>query len=470
LFGYSQSPAHIILQVTLTFWETDPQVELSLARNVETLDQGQPWRVPARDLGVPDDIDANTTLSLKLPKQVNDAIASSLANEPKNLPLWLRFAMPHGYVGALPWGRTLIAALGRPVLRFPDLLQCPHENRDVLELAVCLDADRTTPPDKVQQQASQIVETILRASPRSQTRIHLFTPSFWYEVLKSGSFDKRLQIHDPSTAPTYGEAIGRRHSGESERPQSPWSIWMRETLGARSLDVVYFVCSSGMSEFGPTIRMSNSPSPKEKYDVWSYVDVMELVALVTQTGAWAALFSAPPGNSPGPILALVADAMAHTRPTSVVYQSLTGEEQMASLQAACAFLFASRWAPAPLLTDGFVYCPPNYVEAYANLQISSVLPATELNASVFDSASIWDRARAYVTPYIPIVQNYEIKQAPSWAMAAQRQSEMLALDRLRRNSPDVLLSSSESARIQSVPKRAWPRQALRKTPLRISRR
>jgi hypothetical protein len=78
-------------------------------------------------------------------------------------------------------------------------------------------------------------------------------------------------------------------------------------------------------------------------------------------------------------------------------------------------------------------------------------PATDLNASVFDSASLWDRARAYVTPYIPIVENYEIKQAPSWAMAAQRQYEMLALDRLRRNSSDVLLSSSESARIQVSP-------------------
>jgi hypothetical protein len=451
LFGSSQSPALIILQVTLTFWETDPQVELSLVRNVETSDQGQPWRVPARDLGVPDDVDANTTLSLNLPKEVTDAIASSLAGEPKTLPLWLRFAKPHGYVGALPWERTLIAALGRPVLRFPDLLERPHENRDVFELAVCLDADRTTPPDKLQQQASQIVETILRASPRAQTRMHLFTPSFWYQVLKSGSFDKRLQIHDPSTAPTYGEAIARGRSSESGRPQSPWSIWMRGALGERSLDAVYFVCSSGMSEFGPAVRMSNSPSPKEKYDVWSYVDVIELVALVTRTGAWAALFSAPAGNSPGPILALVADAMAHTRPTSVLYQALTGAEQMASLQAACAFLFASRWAPAPLLADGFVYCPPNYVEAYANLHVSSVLPATELNASVFDSASLWDRARAYVTPYIPIVQNYEIKQAPSWAMAAQRQSEMLALDRLRRNSSDVLLSSSESARIQVSP-------------------
>jgi hypothetical protein len=428
LFRSSQSPALIMLQVTLAFWETDPQVELSLVRNVETSDQGQPWRVPARDLGVPDDIDANTTLSLNLPKEVTDAIASSLAVEPKTLPLWLRFAKPHGYVGALPWERTLIAALGRPVLRFPDLLQRPHENRDVFELAVCLDADRTTPPDKLQQQASQIVETILRASPRAQTRMHLFTPSFWYQVLKSGSFDKRLQIHDPSTAPTYGEAITRGRSSESGRPQSPWSIWMREALGERSLDAVYFVCSSGMSEFGPAVRMSNSPSPKEKYDVWSYVDVIELVALVTQTGAWAALFSAPAGNSPGPILALVADAMAHTRPTSVLYQALTGAEQMASLQAACAFLFASRWAPAPLLADGFVYCPPNYVEAYANLQISSVLPATELNASVFDS-----------------------EQAPSWAMAAQRQSEMLALDRLRRNSSDVLLSSSASARIQISP-------------------
>ena len=64
LFGSSQSPALIILQVTLTFWETDPQVELSLVRNVETSDQGQPWRrSPPGDLGVPDDIDGETQRS-----------------------------------------------------------------------------------------------------------------------------------------------------------------------------------------------------------------------------------------------------------------------------------------------------------------------------------------------------------------------------------------------------------------------
>jgi hypothetical protein len=102
LFGSSQAPALIILQVTLTFWETDPQVELSLFRNVETSDQGQPWRVPARGLGVPNDINANTTLSLNLPKEVTDAIASTLAAA-ETLPLWLRFAKPHGYIGALPW-------------------------------------------------------------------------------------------------------------------------------------------------------------------------------------------------------------------------------------------------------------------------------------------------------------------------------------------------------------------------------
>ena len=69
----------------------------------------------------------------------------------------------------------------------------------------------------------------------------------------------------------------------------------------------------------------------------------------------------------------------------------------------------------------------------------------EKDASIFDSTSIWDRARAYVTPYIPGIENYEIEQAPSWATALQRQSEFLALERLRRNGDDVLLSSAKSA-------------------------
>jgi hypothetical protein len=438
MFEDSSPPPLIILQVTLTFWEPSPQIDLSLIRGVRTPGPTENWQIPARELGVPDNIDVDMPpLELNLPPQITSGIKNSLKDDAENLPLWLRFAKPHGYLSALPWERVLTRALERPVLRFPDLLERPYENRDVLELAICLDPGRSAPLAKVQTLLDQIAAAILSASPRVQTRVHLFTPSFWHQRLRKEGYDKRLQIHDPVSARTSAAALSQK---SIESPiLSLWTIWMKAALGTRSLDAIYFVCNSGMTEFGPALRMSNSLSPNEKYDSCAYVDAMDLAAIVTRAGAWAALFSNPPPGSAGPTLALAADALAHTRPTAVLYQPLAGDEQIASLRTACAFLFAPNSAPAPSIADGFLYCPPNYVDAYEKLQISSPLPAMEANASIFRP------------PHIPGIPDYEIKQPPSWATSLQRQSEFSALERLRRNASDVLLSSPDSARVQVVP-------------------
>jgi hypothetical protein len=198
--------------------------------------------------------------------------------------------------------------------------------------------------------------------------------------------------------------------------------------------------------------MSSSPSSNEKVRTLSYADAMELAALMTQTGAWAALFTSPPDGSSGAMLALTADALAHTRPASVLYQPLLTSEQATALRLAYAFLFSPRPSAAPSSRDGFLYCQPASVAAYADLKIPSVLAATELNATVFEKgASLWDRARAYVTPYIPAIPNFQLRQPPNWAAAMQRHLEMLQLEELRRRSPDVLLSTPESARAQVDP-------------------
>lgn len=457
----SASPALIVLQITLTFWEDDPQLELALFRGAEASDsRGEPWRVQAAKAGVPENLESDSPPALQLPLQVLSALQANLASDSRALPLWLRFAKPHGYLGVLPWERVLGEALERPVLRLPDLLERPHENRDVLEVAVCFDADPTITGEKGTEQVKQVVDTIMRESPRSQTRVNLFTTTVWAEKLTK-VLGTRVKIHPPDKAPAFVRTIVRRPddaSSPGQTPlQSPWSIWICEALGTRSLDAIHFICDSEMTDFGPALMMSASPSTPKRPSVSSSMDAMELAALLTQTGAWAALFSLPRGVTAGATLALTADALAHTRPTSVIYQPLERPEQVKALEAACGFLFSQRPAAAPSPRDGFLYCQPACVAAYANLEIPPVLSATELNAAIFEkTASLWDRTRAYVTPYIPVIQNFELKQAPNWATAVQRQSELLALEQLRRNSPDVLLSTAQSARVQIDPAARQP--------------
>jgi hypothetical protein len=458
----SSSPALLVLRVTLTFWEDDPHVELAFIRGAEIpADGGRIWRVQTSSLGIPTSLEPNTKPVLGLPLQVTAGLQASLADEPKTLPLWLRFAKPHGYLGVLPWESVLTQALGRPVLRLPDLLERPRENREVLEVAVCFDPGPDAPQLQAVEQITRLTDTIVRASPRSQTRVNLFTTALWFERLRASEIGGRIHLHDPAKAPTCGEAFKRtsgsgqetaegRIAGSGHQPlESPWSIWMSQSLNRRSLDAIHFICRSAATDSGPALVASSSPSPRETLHALSYTDATDLAALMTRTGAWAALFSAPPDGTSGATLALMADALAHTRPASVLHHPLSTPEHVAALRLAYSFLFAPASATAPSLSDGFLYCQPSSVTAYASLEVSPVLAATRQNAALIEKPSaLSDRLYAAVTPYVPFIKNHELEQPPNWATAVQRHIETVALEELRRNSPDVLLSTPESARSQ----------------------
>ena len=220
---------------------------------------------------------------------------------------------------------------------------------------------------------------------------------------------------------------GEGRSARQQPPESPWSKWISQALETRSLDAIHLICPADITESGPALRMSASPSPREKVRAVSYTHTTEVAMLMTRTGAWAALFSPPPDASSAATLALAADAVAHTRPTSVLYQPLSTSKEAVAFRRACALLFSPHPTAAPLLDDGFLYCQPTAVLAYAGLEIPPVLDATHMNAAV---------------------ETFGPEQAPNWAMAIQRHLETVAQEELRRRSPDVLLATTKSARAQ----------------------
>jgi len=426
-------PSLLTLRVTLSFWEDDPQVELALMLGAESIDQGgRRWRISAFSLNVPESIDSQTAPTFDLPLQLLEGLRASLAGQPKAMPLWLRFAKPHGHLGVLPWERVLAEALDRPVLRLPDLLERPHENRDVLEVAICFDAAPETPQQEAVEQITRSADAVMRAPPRSHTRISLFTTARWFESLCTSKLDRRLQRHDPATAPTSGEAFKRARERKSF--ESAWSIWISETLATRSLDAIHFICPSDVTDDGPALVTASSPSPRESVPSLSYISPLQIAAFMTRTGAWSALFTSPPGGTSGATMALFADALAQTRPASVLYQPLLTPEHATALRLCYAFLFSPRPAEAPVLREGFLYCQPAFVTALANLEVPSVLAATQLNAALIEAAAP------------PGIEDFE--QPPKWVNAVQRHLEGLELEQLRRSSPDVLLSTPECARTQ----------------------
>jgi hypothetical protein len=423
------------LQVTLTFWEGDPHVEFALMRGGEAADKsGRIWRIQAQSLSVPASLRPNTQPELHLPQQLVEGLRTQLERDPKTLPLWIRFAKPHGYLGVLPWENALTEVLARPVLRLPDLLEpLPHAYRESLEVALCFDPSPETPQEKATEQITNLVDTIVRASPRSQTHIHVFTTAAWLKRLHVLTLDNRLRIHDPSTALTSRELVRRKLKAEeqalpekrSERA-GPWTLWISESLEGRSLDAVHIICRADIAYYGPALVISSSPSPNEPVQTLSYVGAVEAAAALTRIGAWAALFS-PSSDSPsGVALALFADALAHLQPISALYHPLLTPMHLSAIQLAYAFLFSPHPSCPPTLRDGFLYCQPTSVAAYAHL---------------LDVAQ----------PSAAALENINPKQLPNWAGALQRHIEAVALEDLRRRSPDVMLASPESARSQLPP-------------------
>jgi hypothetical protein len=420
----------IVLQITLTFWESEPQVELSLLRgSSDGADYDWSWSTSAESFGAMRDLALLGASTPKVPQESLQQIKHVLKHEPQTLPLWLRFSKPHGYLGALRWEEILGAQLERPVLRLPDLLERPLENRNILEVAICFDPQPVLPAQAARRQLRLAVETIMRASPRSQTKVHVFTSTERGVELGESVFDSRILIHNPANYPA-SRVAGNRGGSNSGKPlnvllaQSYWSAWMSQALGRRSLDAVYFVCDARLTQSGPALMMSNAHRSNEHSVAWSYADAQDIGALLVQTGAWAAIFSGSTDNAGG-ALALFADALAHTRPLSVTLHPLIEDRHALALHKICSFIFSPSPAPAPYPIEGFMYCPPTAVAALSALDIPTVLAATAVN-----------------------VAEFQMGQAPNWAAAAQRQSEMLALEQLRRQSSDILLASPESARLQ----------------------
>jgi hypothetical protein len=193
---------------------------------------------------------------------------------------------------------------------------------------------------------------------------------------------------------------------ERETPESPWSVWITESLATRSLDGIHFISRCDLTDAGPSLVFSTSPSPRERVATLSTAGALELAALMTRMGAWLALFTPPPDSLCDTAMALIEGSLAHSRPGSVFYHPLLTLEHAVALRRCYAFLFSPRPTAAPLLNDGFLYCQPPFAAALVDLAISPVLAATQVNAALIEKVSpVWDRVKAIVTPYIMAVSD-----------------------------------------------------------------
>jgi len=453
----------VVLEISLQLTQGDAELEIDLGQYGTILPAGRrTWRLPFSALGAPTTLTPETEPHLDLSLQVTEGLRASLTaiNLAVDQPLWLDLKRPYGYLGILPWERVLGQALGRPILRLPDLLQPARENADVLDAAILFDPPPETPVDKAIEQVIGLATCILQSSSRLQTTVHifpnaewhrrLFPNAEWHRRLRRASRPAGIRLHDPAQAETSNVVLSHRRSGLPPTRMSSWTNWMARAAQGRSLDAVHFVSDAKLTDGCAGLLLSSSPSPDERIVTAVLADVDELGALLTRTGASTAMFSPPADSSSGIFTAFVADALSHSRPGPVLYHSFATADDAAGFKAACQLLFSESAMRAPSLERGFLYCYPAAVADQTAPQPLNHIAALGPDL-LKHRAPLAERLLTTVTKVLPGVPTHMIKNAPNWVGAAQRFVERATFDQVRRAAPDVLLSSTPAERREAAP-------------------
>lgn len=383
------------------------------------------WSITASELGLPAQLAPRWQFSNQLPQSFLEELkdqVDALGLDPDH-PLWLHLVKPYGSLGVVPWEEVLVPRLLRPVLRLPDFLESPRENRSVLDVALCcsepVSEQRIHPPELL----DKVAHSILDGSRRSRTSVHIFCDASYHAELEDRfSNESRVLVHDPGTAEQYGEQQRSADIALDARSiRSPWLLWIRDSMRGRSLDAVHFICHGYLADDRAALAVAESPlSNRDRRDA-RYVGVGELAAFLTQTGAWSAIFTDPPANYSEAGLRMLADTLAQARPGPVVYHALN-KSPIATLGEIYAFLFAPEPSVPPHQEGWFAYCQPALVDTQAPLARSPQRTrALEMNSALFGAP-----VETADGPADPGAE--PLDDVPSWLSASQRHVEEVSLD------------------------------------------
>jgi hypothetical protein len=441
----------IVLRIVLDVSENKPQVTLDLISYGEIIEVAKrTWRLALSDF---DQEGASTTgrsTEPNLPLQVKEGLRAGLvAMDPSgDLPVWVNLVSPYGSLGVVPWERLLGTVFGRPVLRLPDFLERPKENTNVLEAAIIFDPPEETPAEKAFDQLKLIVDQILTASSRTQTRVHVFTTSVWKPKLSNVSTDNRVRLYPPEEAAGLAQSLGL--PAEKTSGRRLWLEWICAAAEKRTIDSMHFVGRAIVAGARRGLLVSSAPVPDSGPGRLSLVDTDDIAMSLMRVGAWAAIFSPPSGGSNEPAMSFVADAFARSWPGVALYHRARPEDRD-ELGRCFKFMFASSAARPPKMANGFTYCQPGAVAVHANFQghlgFDPLVRSTEL---VGKGATLAERAQALAASYIPGISAPDIKQAPNWASATQRYIESASLEHLHLKSVDVLFDKATATAASPV--------------------
>jgi hypothetical protein len=364
-------------------------------------------------------------------------------------PLWISFPRYSGYLPVLPWEPLLKARLNVPVLRLSYTDVQPIRSRSSLDAVLCFSfpkakeliaeqsADYQTPETTVQYFLSRIP-----ANLASYTTIHIFADLSLYRTLISIRDNNpafHIIVYDPNEAAKYAApaADPQLVEASNENLESPWLLWMRDSLGSRSVDEVHFVCHGYLGKEQGFLAVSHSPLLNDD-EAWSrFIGARQLCTFLDQTGAWSVAFSSMRGNYSISGLRMLQDQIARIRPGPVLFHDMARDPDKTGWDQAYQFAYALEDAQAPMSDAVSLCCHPAWA-----------LPGTQPDSRT-------QQLLKELTVAGQMLDVFEGREnTPSWLASGQRALERSVAQLLSTSSgdPETILSGGSAKALQFASK------------------
>jgi hypothetical protein len=394
--------------------------------------------------------------SIALPDEVITALGDAIltlgpAPVPPANAMWLEFPAPRGQLYVLPWER-LLAPLGRPFFRLPNHIVRPQAPGNSLDVAICSSAPQAksefTPTDLVLSIAERYIE-----QSGHDVRFLLFVDAEWHDDLVRQAADRglagRVVIPDPKEAASYTRRMRSSSVGGSSPIENPWLRWMLDAVSGRRLDVVHFATHGFLSGGRGAIAVANAPTENPDAPSARFIGSVELVAFLTQVGAWGLGLSGPPWNYSETGLRELADAVAYVHPGVVLTHSVPDDEPDLSQLGTALQTFLGQPAdevqPLPAVS---AWVHPRFVEFPEEEQSMMMLNSDGSSAFISGSTStaLGDRETdAWVAGVTRTLEQLQARWLPSAEGEVADEAAVLALQRVSALLEDSVNSAYPNA-------------------------
>jgi hypothetical protein len=327
-------------------------------------------------------------------------------------PVWLQIDSSSPLLAIVPWERLLQPHLERPVLRLTSQVTSPFTRTGGFNVVLCASSPPALPPSR--NPGAPLAETVIRLArallapvEREPRSLHVFCDQAsdpeWMANVEGAIREATgitAAIHDPArlaASPVVREAV---QSGAMPTLTNPWLEWIRNGLGATSVDLLHFCSHGQLSPIEGTLALPTADGASFP------VSASDLASFTTQTGAWSIGFTSPAPNYSASGLRMLFDQLIRRQPGIVYLHDLADDPDCVALAGTVDFLAADLRQELPEASPGIaLVVSPDRI----GLDAETVLDA----AGVDQAASVSPHSNTR-----ELIQSSE--NTPLWVAATQR--------------------------------------------------